>query len=101
VWLRTGLVIGLMVGACAVAGWEAWMLSGPELPAYAAKAPPPVALGERFLQMCVFAPVLEEAVYRLACCVPLAALVGPWPAVLVRGAAFGLLHVICGNPSPT
>src|SRR5439155_10185900 len=53
-----------------------------------------------FLRMCVFAPVLEEAVYRLALCVPLAVWLGPWRAIVVSGLAFAGLHVAYGNPSP-
>ena len=60
----------------------------------------PAAVGPAFLRMCVFAPLLEEAIYRVALCVPLAATVGAGWAVAASGAAFGLLHAVYGNPSP-
>jgi membrane protease YdiL (CAAX protease family) len=50
--------------------------------------------------MCVVAPVLEEVLYRLALCVPLAVWLGPWTAIVVSGLAFAGLHVAAGNPSP-
>jgi membrane protease YdiL (CAAX protease family) len=50
--------------------------------------------------MCVFAPVVEEAIYRLALCVPLAVWLGPWRAIVVSGLAFAGVHLLGGNPSP-
>lgn len=44
--------------------------------------------------------VLEETIYRLAPCAPLAIVLGPWRAIAVSGLVFGALHVVAGNPSP-
>jgi membrane protease YdiL (CAAX protease family) len=96
-WIRLSLWIGLIVLACMGVGLGAWVLSGREVPVYATS---PGNLGPAFLRMCLFAPVLEEVTYRLALCVPLAVLLGPWWAVAVSGLAFGGLHVAYGNPSP-
>jgi membrane protease YdiL (CAAX protease family) len=96
-WVRASLWIGLAVAACLVGGLGLWELSGRALPIYAT---PPSNIGRSFLRMCVFAPVLEEVLYRLALCVPLAVWIHPWGAIVVSGLAFALLHVAGGNPSP-
>jgi membrane protease YdiL (CAAX protease family) len=96
-WARVSLWIGLAVAACVVVGLGLWVLTGQELPIYAT---PPSDIGRSFLRMCVFAPVLEEVVYRLALCVPLAVWLGPWRAIVVSGLAFAGLHIAGGNPSP-
>jgi membrane protease YdiL (CAAX protease family) len=98
-WVRAGLAIGFVIGLLVIIGWGAWRLSGRELPAYASHVDPPDRLVNRFLFMCVFTPVLEEAIYRFALCVPMAPF-GPWKAILLSGFLFGLLHVVYGNPSP-
>jgi membrane protease YdiL (CAAX protease family) len=96
-WCRATLLIGLVVAACIVVGLGAWVLAGRELPIYATA---PSDLGPSFLRMCVFAPVLEEAIYRLVICVPLGVWLRPWGAIAVSGLAFGGLHLAYGNPSP-
>jgi uncharacterized protein len=96
-WCRATLLIGLMVGALLVTCAPAWVLSGRELPLYSID---PQYLLEDLLHMCVFAPVLEEAVYRLALCVPLCAAIGPTKTIVASGLVFGGLHVAYGNPSP-
>lgn len=96
-WARMTLFIGLAVGACIVVGLGLWVLSGRELPTYRVA---PADIPFQFFSMCVTAPVIEETLYRLALCVPLTALVGPWRTVVVSGVVFGLLHVAYGNPSP-
>ncbi|MBA3313310.1 MAG: CPBP family intramembrane metalloprotease [Planctomycetota bacterium] len=98
-WIRAGLAIGAIVGLLVVLGWGAWLLSGRALPAYAAAPPPPENLLTRFFFMCVFTPVLEEAIYRFALCIAIVSF-GPWKAIAVSGFTFGLLHVVYGNPSP-
>ena len=45
-------------------------------------------------------PIFEELIYRLAVCVPLAARFGAWPAILVSGVLFALLHVAYGVQNP-
>ncbi|MEN6575176.1 MAG: CPBP family intramembrane glutamic endopeptidase [Phycisphaerales bacterium] len=50
---------------------------------------------------CVYYPLLEELLYRLVLCAPLAALFGPWRAIVISGVVFGALHLLYGNPAPT
>jgi membrane protease YdiL (CAAX protease family) len=96
-WVRVSLLIGLAVAACILVGLGIWRLSGHEIPLYVTS---PSNIGTSFLRMCLFAPMLEETTYRLAICIPLAVLLGPWKAIAVSGLAFGGLHVAYGNPSP-
>jgi membrane protease YdiL (CAAX protease family) len=96
-WVRVSLGIGLAVGACIVLGLGAWVWSGHEVPVHAT---PPEDLGWSFLRMCVAASLHEEAIYRLALCVPLAVRPGPRGAIVVSALAFAGLHVVAGVPSP-
>jgi membrane protease YdiL (CAAX protease family) len=94
-WVKVSLWIGILVGASTMVVFGLWVLSGRDLPIYAT---PPSHMGRAFLRMCVFAPVLEEVVYRLALCVPLAVWPGPWGAIVVSGLVFATLHVARSNP---
>jgi uncharacterized protein len=96
-WARATLWIGLAVGALIALGLGAWVLAGGELIVYTVR---PDEIGDSFVRMCVLAPLLEETLYRLVLCVPLAVALGPWGAIVVSGLAFGGLHVVYGNPSP-
>jgi CAAX protease family protein len=96
-WVWVSSLIGLAVAACILVGLGIWLWSGHELLVYTTA---PDDLGASFLHMCVFAPVVEETIYRLAVCIPLAVLLGPWMAIAVSGLAFGGLHMAYGNPSP-
>lgn len=96
-WVKVSLWIGLAVAACVAVGLGLWFLAGQTFPTYAT---PPSNIAYSFLRMCVIAPVLEESLYRLALCVPLAARFGPWRAIVISGLAFAGLHVAGGNPSP-
>ncbi len=60
----------------------------------------PAEAGSVFLHMCVFAPLVEETIYRLAICSPLAGTLGPTAAILVSGMTFAALHFVYGNPGP-
>lgn len=57
-------------------------------------------VGEYARVALVQAPVFEELVYRGAICLALWIALGPWPAVLLSGAAFTWLHVAYGNFFP-
>jgi membrane protease YdiL (CAAX protease family) len=96
-WVKVAIWLGLAVAACVAGGLGLWLLAGQTLPIYATS---PSNIGSALLRMCVFAPVLEEVLYRLGLCVPLAARFGPWRAIVVSGLAFAGLHVAGGNPSP-
>jgi hypothetical protein len=88
-WGLLSLLIGLAVGVCIVVGLGTRVLSGHDLAVYTTA---PSDVGTALLRMCVFAPVVEETIYRLALCVPLAVWLGPWKAVVVSGLAFAALH---------
>jgi len=96
-WVLVSLGIGVAVAVCLVVGLGLWVLTGHALPVYTTR---PGEIAPAFLRMCVTAPVLEEAVYRLALCVPLAVCIGPWKTVVVSGLAFAAMHMIAGIPSP-
>ncbi len=96
-WVRATLVISLIVLCCIGVGLSVWLLMGRKPPVYTI---PPNSAVSVFFSMCVFAPVLEEAIYRLAVCVPFAGLSRPWMAIVISGVVFGALHIIYGNPSP-
>jgi uncharacterized protein len=53
-----------------------------------------------FVQMCVLAPIVEEATYRFGLCTGMVPVGQPWVTILVSGVTFGFLHVLYGNPAP-
>jgi membrane protease YdiL (CAAX protease family) len=54
----------------------------------------------RLPDACIYAPVFEELVYRVALCSALVPWVGRWPAVIVSGAIFSLIHIANGVAGP-
>lgn len=46
---------------------------------------------------CLFYPIVEESVYRLGLCTPMAMSLGNWWTVAVSGIAFAVLHLCYGN----
>ncbi len=98
-WVKATLLIGLAFAGIVAAGLGLLALCGSKH-ATTLRAMPPQFLGVAFLHMCVFAPVLEETLYRLLVCVPLAGWKRPWTAIVVSGVIFAALHFVYGNPSP-
>ena len=96
-WIRATLLIGLIVAGILAVYGAVIVLSGHQPPIYSTPAD---AIFARFLGMCVFSPILEETIYRFVLCVPLAVLISARGTIAVSGLAFGLLHVVYGNPSP-
>jgi membrane protease YdiL (CAAX protease family) len=96
-WAKLALALGLVAGVVMAAALQLWVAAGWRLPVQSVR---PANVVPAFFHICVFAPLLEETLYRVILCVPLAAVVGPWRAVAVSGVVFGLLHVAYGNPSP-
>jgi membrane protease YdiL (CAAX protease family) len=96
-WLWLSVSLGLIIGGFLIPATVLWVVVGLRLPV---EAVAPEEIGPSFLRMCVFAPLLEESLYRVALCVPLTALTGPYRAIAVSGLAFGLLHFLYRNPSP-
>ena len=96
-WIRATAWIALAVAVIIAGALGALVLGGYEPPIYTTH---PDDIGGRLLAACIYAPLLEETLYRLVLCVPLAAACGAWPAIAVSGVVFGALHVVYGNPSP-
>lgn len=96
-WARMTVWIGLAVAAILAISLGAMVLAGYELPVHTTS---PDAIGRRILDACVYAPLLEETLYRLVLCIPCAAALGAWPTIAVSGLLFGGLHMMYGNPSP-
>lgn len=60
---------------------------------------PPHAITEWILSGCVKTPLLEELLYRVILCAPIAA-VSPASAIAASGVIFASLHFVYGNPGP-
>ncbi|MDR3618585.1 MAG: type II CAAX endopeptidase family protein [Paludisphaera borealis] len=96
-WSIATLVIGAAIGAIILlAGASAWLL-GLEVPSPSIR---PEDAPERLISMCVMAPVVEEATYRLGFCAGAVPVLKPWGTIALSGVVFGLLHVQYGNPAP-
>lgn len=96
-WVKATLVVGLLVGVLAgvmtAIGWALGLdVSIDPLP--------PERIGSAAYRMCVTAPLVEEAVYRLVLCTAAAAVLGVWPTVVLSGMVFGYLHVRYQCPGP-
>jgi membrane protease YdiL (CAAX protease family) len=98
-WLKLGLILGASLSIIAVIGIA--MLRFGYLWQVAERIPavPPDAILERFRVMCMEAPLLEEFLYRLIVCVPLA-IRSERIAIVGSGLLFAGLHFVYGNPSP-
>ncbi len=96
-WVKMTLIIGTAVGAFCLIVLVVMLAVG-------AKIPSPTIPPDRMLSAlwfcCVTAPLLEEPIYRLVLCAPLAAAAGPRPAIVVSGCLFAVLHFVYGNPGP-
>ena len=96
-WIKVTLGIGVAIGAvCVVAGVILWAFDV-YIPILAL---PPRSIISTLVFLCVFAPIFEEALYRLVLCAPLAVLVGPWWAIFLSGSIFAGLHFVGGNLGP-
>lgn len=98
-WTKLALLIGLGLGVViALSGGVLWLLGNrPEVRSmFTAES----QFRRVMWNAVIIAPVLEEPIYRLLLCVPIAAALGRWPAVIASGAVFGYLHFRYGNPSP-
>jgi membrane protease YdiL (CAAX protease family) len=94
-WVRATLLIGLAVGAFVA------VVVGVVLALRIRVVPPvlpPDQVGVALLHACVYAPLVEEGIYRLALCPPLAATFPPWATIAASGSVFAALHFIYGNP---
>lgn len=96
-WIRmTGwfaliiLVAGLLAaGVFVVAGWKIpFVRLHPSL------------LWLAFFQMCVFAPLVEEVIFRSLLTAAARPSFGDSATIVISGVLFGLIHVLRGNPGP-
>ena len=96
-WVKAAAIIGvvIVVFAAAVAAAIRILNVSVEWPTL-----PPQYLSSRLIHMCVVAPLLEETLYRVVLCAPLAAVVGARWAIFLTGAIFAGLHFAYGNPGP-
>jgi uncharacterized protein len=96
-WLVAAGVLGAIVllGCLVFLGWQNWRQIDVTFPVL-----PPHLFWSTFVSACLLAPILEETIYRLALCAPLAGRIGPVGTIVVSGIVFGLLHWIYRNPGP-
>lgn len=94
-WCRLGLIcfLGLAVLLTAYAG--VWWMLGWKLPIY--RTPPSL---RSLIWMCLYAPVVEETIYRSLLAVALTPTIGVRGTIVVSGLIFAWIHVLRGNPSP-
>jgi uncharacterized protein len=98
-WVKVTFLIGLATLGIIAVALGVLLLSGQKLPISICPTEPKY-VGISFLHMCVFAPVLEETIYRLLVCVPLAGWKRPRTAIVASGLIFAALHFLYGCPSP-
>ena len=100
-WAKAAILLGLVLLLILSAAYGIVVgLQGYSIPAryyYVSSATP---LWPLFVWMCVKAPLVEEVVYRLAVCPPVAAWLGPPGAIAVSGLLFAAAHVLGGNAAP-
>lgn len=94
-WFRLALLFGAVIAVILVFYFGLWWMMGWSIPVY--RYPPRLDL---FLFMCVYAPLVEEIVYRALLILAIGQTCGHWGTILVSGVLFALIHVLSGNPSP-
>jgi uncharacterized protein len=96
-WIKPTLFIGLVVGSIVLAVTAVFVVLGITLPIHGL---PLSLVSPTFIRMCVLAPIVEEATYRLALCTGAVVLLNARWTIVLSGIAFALLHVAYGNPGP-
>lgn len=96
-WIKATLLIGGAVGTFALLVFVVWTLAEWELPRHSIA---PRYFWPAFLHACIYAPVVEEAIYRFVLCVPACAVSRPVVAITLSGCIFAALHFAYGNPAP-
>lgn len=95
-WFRMALWFGAAIILLLVVCSAIWISLGWPIPL----PPRPTDLAVQLFWMCVYAPLVEEIVFRSL----LTAGVYPWAgqrgAIVISGVVFALIHVIGGNPGP-
>jgi CAAX protease family protein len=96
-WIVATLASATAIGAILAVGGLVFVLTGRPLPIYATG---PHDILEAFVRMCILAPLVEEATYRLGFCTGAVPLLGPRLTIAASGLTFGALHVLYGNAGP-
>ena len=96
-WVRLACGFGLVIAVISVVVVGFLWAIGRPMPIPRAS---PSALPARLFAFCVFAPVVEELIYRGFLTQALAGTMGTWGLIVTSGVVFGLLHVLYGNPGP-
>ena len=96
-WIKATLLIGLMVALFTVIVLVLFRAFGftipnPKLASY--------FLRDAIIIGCIKAPLLEECLYRVVLCAPLAALVGSRWTIFISGIIFAALHFVYHIPAP-
>ena len=94
-WLKMTLIFGAVMGGVIALVFGVVKALGINLPIFTVS---PERYWPWFRSGCLWTPPMEEAMYRLVLCVPVAALLGPRSAIVVSGAVFAALHFLYGNP---
>jgi uncharacterized protein len=95
-WAVAAALIGLAVGLAgagyllATGAYQRLSFNAPDADTWLARVP----------DACIYAPVFEELVFRVALCAALVPWIGRWPTVIVSGAIFGLVHITNGVAGP-
>jgi uncharacterized protein len=96
-WVLATALIGAAIGTFLLLALAVALITGYPIRLYEIR---PDDLWTMFVQMCVLAPIFEEATYRFALCTGLVPVIKPWGTIFVSGLIFGALHFLYGNPGP-
>lgn len=96
-WFRATFILAVAVLCCMEVGLWIWLEIGLKWRVHMIS---PAKAGSAFFFLCWFSPIVEEAIYRIALCVPLAELLHPWMVVVVSGLVFSVGHIIGGTFNP-
>ncbi len=96
-WIKASGLIGGVVLAVVLVSAVAFVSLGAEIPIHGL---PLSLVPTALVRMCVLAPIIEEATYRLALCTASASLLRSEQTIALSGVLFAFLHVLYGNPGP-
>ena len=55
---------------------------------------------QRFLSLCLIAPIAEEILFRMLICPPTVAVTGSWGGIIISGVVFASAHYVAGVAAP-
>jgi membrane protease YdiL (CAAX protease family) len=96
-WCRMACWLGAAVGLFLVICATVALAAGWQVPVHRTD---PALFVPRLLLMCVYAPVVEELVYRSLVVAAVQPALGDRGAIAASGLLFAAVHWIYGNPSP-